>query len=140
MSDASARARDLIQLTERLTGLVEKEILLIAERKPQELSRLDDERTRLAALYAREMTGIRREKGALSGASPDLRMALTTATERFRSALDKHRLAVERVRRVTEGIVKAIADDIAARTQPPVGYGSSASTRRMQPLAFNGRA
>ncbi len=135
------RARDLVLLTTRLTGLVEQEILLITERRPLELARLDEERTRLAAIYAREMAVIRREKGALHAFAPDLRMELTTATERFRSALDKHRLAVERVRRVTEGIVKAIANDIAARHSPPVGYGRhAAATNRMKPMAFNGQA
>lgn len=140
MTAADNRARDLVTLTTRLTGLVEREILLIAERKPHELVRLDDERTRLAALYAREMTTIRREGDTLKAMSPAIRMDLTTATERFRTVLDKHRMAVERVRRVTEGIVKAIAEDISARHQPPIGYGRGLAPRRAQPLAFNGRA
>jgi uncharacterized protein YdcH (DUF465 family) len=138
----TTRVETLLGLTRRLSALVADEIALIEARDTGGLAARAEERDRLTALYAREMNAARAEPGFR--ASPQAKLSeLKDETARFTAALDRHRRLVERMRRVTEGIVKAVADEAARARLPRPGYGpgaaAAAPSRLAAPVVLNAR-
>jgi hypothetical protein len=139
--DAMNERIDLIlDLTRRLSALVEREIALIQAHEPQRLAEHEDERSRLSLLYAREMQSLRADPEAARKAERDRLERLKNETKAFNDTLDRHQRLIKRMRRVTEGIVKAVSDEAAKQAAPRTTYGMSgytASARGPAPLAIN---
>lgn len=123
------RARQLRALTERLTGLMEREVELLNARRPQDISAFAEERNTLSTIYAQEMKLIKQDPALIQGISRDDRDALKVATEKFQGALAAHNLVVHRLKTVSEKIIKAVADEVARTRTPTLGYGKSGSFR-----------
>lgn len=130
----------ILDLTRRLSALVEREIALIQAHEPQRLTELDDERSRLALLYSREMQSLRADPEAARRAESARLQALKDETKAFNETLDRHQRLVKRMRHVTEGIIKAVSDEAAKQAAPRTTYGMSGYTtpnRGPAPLAVN---
>jgi hypothetical protein len=122
-----SRIDDLIALSERLDKLLARETELIKGRKPQEIAAFSDEKAHVAALYAREMRDF---KGDIAGAKnlPAAKIEkLKTITGHLRETIAAHSRLLTRLRRVSEGLIKTIADDVAAKRAPTLGYGPGAT-------------
>jgi hypothetical protein len=52
---------------------------------------------------------------------------LKAASLKLRETLNKHARLLSRLRRVSEGLIKTIADEVAAKRAPALGYGPSAT-------------
>jgi hypothetical protein len=132
----------LLQLTRRLSDLVAREIAMIEARTPDRIAEHAPERDRLSALYAREMNAARAEPTLLKMAPPAALEALKQETARFNDALDRHRRLLTRMRRVTEGIVKAVAGEASKAVAPRAAYGpgaKAAAPRYAAPVAVNAK-
>jgi len=130
----------ILDLTRRLSALVEREITLIQSREPHRLAEHDEERSRLSLLYAREMQSLRADPEAARKAERERIERLKNETKAFNETLDRHQRLVKRMRRVTEGIIKAVSDEAAKQAAPRTTYGMSgyaASSRGPAPLAVN---
>lgn len=132
----------LIDLTRKLSAMVEDEIGMIKRRTPHRLAENEDERSRLALLYAREMQSLRAEPVDVRAVTRERIERLKDETASFNGALDRHRRLIARMRRVTEGIIKAVADEAANQRAPKTGYtrpGTApvAYARGAAPLAVN---
>jgi hypothetical protein len=79
----------------------------------------------LANLYRRESAQLKANPGLLSRAPAVERMALIRATEAFEAVLAVHGRTVEAARTVSEGLVRTIAQEVAAARALGVGYGAS---------------
>ncbi len=123
---ANERVEALITLTERLTDLISQECRAFEARRPHEVARTIEETSRLANAYRHESSRIRANKGLIDGAPLDRRLALIRATEAFDAVLARHGRALEAAKIVTEGIVRAIADEVVAQRQTGAGYGPGA--------------
>ncbi len=123
------RVEQMIALTERLTELIIRETDLLSSRRPHEIQSFQDERSKLSALYAQEMALIRKDKSLISGAGEALLKTLKEKTQRFHQRLDDHGRVLRRVRTVTEGMIRAIAEDVAGQQQFQSGYGKNAGPR-----------
>jgi hypothetical protein len=126
-SSPTDRVDQLIILTKKLTEEIERETQLLRAHRPHELGDVIEAKARLAALYSAEMTAIRKNRKLIEGASAEVMAAFRRVTELFRAALADHERILNRVRGMTEGMVKAIADELAARQRPPQGYGRGAT-------------
>ncbi len=124
---ATERVNALITLTERLTDLISQECRAFEARRPQEAMQTLEETSRLANAYRHESARIRAEPGLLEGAPRDRRFALRRATEAFDAVLARHGRALEAARVVTEGIVRAVADEVVAQRTTGAGYGPGAA-------------
>lgn len=122
-STPTDRVEQLIILTERLTGLIERETDLLKERRPNEIADFQDERSKLSNLYAQEMELIKGNKALIDGAPADLKQELKDRTGDFHSRLDEHKAYLTRIRSVTEGMVRAVADEISKKNKADAGYG-----------------
>lgn len=123
------RVEQLIALTERLTGMMRQEAEAFESHRGHEVLAGQEEVARLANLYRHESLKIRRDPLLVGAAPAPVRKRLISATREFDSVLARHGRAVEAARIVTEGLVKAIAEEITAQRSVGAGYGPGAAGR-----------
>jgi hypothetical protein len=130
--NGAERAVALNKLTERLTSLIEEETRLFDEKRPHEALRFQSEKSDLATIYRHEVSLAGRDKTRFAGATPAARQALRRTTERFHDALARNGQAVQALKTITEGVVKAVADEAQRRRENQAGYGPGAAQRTPQ--------
>ena len=119
------RVEQLILLTERLTELMAAQAQAFEQRRPQDAAAGLEETARLANLYRHESGRVRADPQLVAGAAPHLRARLVRATEAFDAVLARQGRALAAAKTVTEGLVRAIADEVAAQRGRGAGYGAS---------------
>jgi hypothetical protein len=124
--DGDDRAQQLITLTERLTARLTAETNALEARRPQTMAAGAEETLRLANLYRHESLRIRQDPSLLNGAKAALRKQLIQVTVAFQAVLARHGRAVTAAKILTEGLVQAIALEVAAQRSRAAGYGPSA--------------
>jgi hypothetical protein len=119
------RVDQLIILTERLTELVADQALAFEQHRPQDAARGIEETSKLANLYRHESARIRGNPSLLVGAPLAERARLTRATEAFDAVLARQSRALEAAKFITEGLVRAIAEEVANQRHQgaPAAYG-----------------
>jgi hypothetical protein len=122
---ATAHLRRLTDLTDRLTARLEAETDAFASRRPQDVTASLAETQELANLYRRESAQLKSNPGLLSAAPASERMGLIKATETFEAVLAIHARTVEAARTISEGLVRAIAQEVAGARAVGTGYGAS---------------
>jgi len=131
------RAEALIRLTDRLTALLDQETACFEARKPHEAVGLQAEKTRLATIYRTETRLAAQDHSRLSGLGEALKARLRANTARFEAALARNGAAVEALKSLTEGLVKALADEAARQAQAKAGYGPRAAKSSIGAIACN---
>jgi hypothetical protein len=127
-AETAARVDELIALTERLTAVVAEQARCFEARRPQDAAVYLDEIGRLANTYRHESARIRMQPGLIAGLAPVQGKRLRRATEAFDAVLARQARSVAAAKTVTEGLVKAIADEIAVQRQRVSVYGASGLT------------
>lgn len=134
-SDSADRVDQLIILTERLTALITLECQAFEARRPQDAAAHAEETQRLANIYRHESARVRAEPGLVFGAPAEQRQALVRATEAFDAVLARHGRAIFAAKIVTEGLVRAIAEEVASQRERASSYGPGASLVASSPAA-----
>lgn len=122
--EAAERVEQLILLTDRLTGLVADQAKAFEARRPQDAAIHLEEVGRLANLYRHESARIRGEPRLIATADRSQRLRLRRSTEAFDAVLARQARAVGAMKTVTEGLVRAIAEEIAGQRNKGVSYGA----------------
>ncbi len=125
------RVHQLIDLTERLTELIAAEAQAFESHRPQDAAALVEETSRLANIYRHESARVRSNPDLISHASLEDRSRLMRATEAFDAVLARQGRALEAAKTVTEGLVQAIANEVASQRSRGVGYGPGAKAHVM---------
>ena len=123
----SERAEALIKLTTRLAELLDQETAMFEARTPHKAVDLQAEKTRLAAIYRAETQRAKADRSRLAGLMPAVKAQLQDSTMRFEAALQRNGAAVEALKSLTEGLVKALADEANRQAQAKAGYGPGAA-------------
>jgi len=123
--DAADRVRQLTALTERLTARLAEESAAFEARRPQDASASLEETARLANLYRHESARVKADPSLVAAAPTAERARLAEATRAFETALARHNRALEAAKTLTEGIVQAIAREVAAARASGAGYAAS---------------
>jgi hypothetical protein len=142
-ADAIERVDQLILLTERLTHLVALGAQAFEARRPQDAAAYVDETGRLANLYRHESARIRGNPDLIAGVDLRRRARLVRATEAFDAVLARQTRAVAAAKTVTEGLVRAIAEEVATQRQKGASYGPGAlpgATAAATAITLNKRA
>lgn len=137
-----SRIDTILEITRRLTALMEREMALIEAKTPARLGDLEEERSRLSLLYSREMQAVAASPAEFRALPQDRIIALRDETRNFHDLLDRHQRLLARMRRVTEGIVKTVAEEAQRQKAPRAGYaagGQSSARTAAAPLAINAR-
>jgi hypothetical protein len=140
--NSADRVDQLILLTERLTELVALEAQAFESRRPQDAAIHVEETSRLANLYRHESARVRANPDLVASAPLKQRTRLIRATEAFDSVLARQGRALEAAKTVTEGLVRAIAEEVANQRQRGQSYGAdaTASTAGATAITLNKRA
>lgn len=124
--DAAERVEQLILLTDRLTALIALEAQAFEQHRPQDAAEHLPEVSKLANIYRHESARVRANPGLVSSASLTQRTRLIRSTEAFDSVLARQGRALEAAKTVTEGLVRAIAEEVASQRTSAAGYGPGA--------------
>ncbi|WP_332654241.1 flagellar basal-body protein FlbY [Brevundimonas sp.] len=137
--NATARVRQLIDLTERLTASLGAEAKAFEAHRPQDAAATLAGTQDLANAYRRESAQVKANPKVLAAAPASERKALIRVTETFEAALSRHSHAIEAARIISEGLVQTIAAEVAAQRGSPSAYGASgrANAGDGRAVAFN---
>jgi hypothetical protein len=124
---AKENVERLIALTERLTERLAVDSQAFEARRPHEAASRLEETSRLANLYRHESNRVKQDPSMIAGAPVELRAQLTRASEAFEAVLARHGRALYAAKTVTEGVVRAIAEEVAKQRTSAVGYGPGAT-------------
>ena len=136
---AGARVRQLTDLTERLSTRLSDETAAFEARRPQDVAAGLAETQEMANLYRRDTAHVKANPALLSAAPLADRTALIDATRLFEQIVSAHGRAVEAARIISEGLLRAIAEE-AARARPSgaaYGAGGAASAGDGRAFALN---
>ena len=141
-SNSTERMEQLILLTERLTGLIAEQLRAFEARRPQDAAGNAEETARLANLYRHESLKVKSDPSLLDGAPTELKETLIAATRAFDAVLARHGRAVEAAKTITEGLIRAIAEEVHKQRNAVASYGPKAlqAPRPATPVALNRRA
>ena len=139
---ATDRVEQLIALTERLTELLRAETRAYEAHRPHEAALSTPETVRLANIYRHESLRVKKDTSLIAEAAEALRTRLVETTKTFEAVLARHARAVEAALTITEGIVRAVAEEVAATRKNSAGYGRAgkATPAGSAPLALNQKA
>ena len=124
----------LIVLTEKLTGLIAEQAKAFESRRPQDAARNMEETSRLANIYRHEAQRMRSDPQLLTSAPMEQRVRLIRATEAFDAVMARQGRALTAAKTITEGLVHAIAHEVAAQRTRSVGYGPSGAAPKTGPV------
>lgn len=139
MNPDSDKLERVIALAERLNKALEGDIVALRAGKPQQMSSLDPEVERLTVLYMREVSSL--DMHRTKAAPGDMRKRLMAVTGKFRDTLNLHQRLLTRMRNASEGLVKAVANEVERQRAPKITYTpNSAHAYRKAPVAmiYNG--
>lgn len=131
------RIERLIALAERLIVALESDIVALKAGKPQALSVGDPEFQRLTAVYGREAKGF--DIRIAQNARAELRARFLAITGKFREVLQLHARMLIRVKNASEGMIRAIAQEVERVNAPMRTYGPrpDAKPRPSGAMLFN---
>jgi len=122
---ASLQLEKLIGLTKQLDARLLKELELVRSHKAADMAQGMAETAELANEYRRESARIKANPGVVANAPLELKQALIKATETFDETLAVHSEAIEAARRISEGLVRTIASEVANNRAMGTGYMAS---------------
>jgi hypothetical protein len=115
----AAKIEELIALTTKLAILVEQDVATLKGNRPSALAQNEGDRAALLLIYGKAVTDAR-APGAMGDVPASVKARLKAATERLQNALKEQGRLLTRFRHVTEGLVRAVAENVAAREAAPV--------------------
>ena len=124
----------LLALTARLTEALNDDIAALERGRPREMRSPKPEVQQLLALYGREVQGL--SAAAAKALPKEAQNRLREATAKFRETLALHNRILTRVKTCTEGMIRAIADDVAKKRAEKLPYSPPVNTPPRTPGAI----
>jgi hypothetical protein len=124
----------VIHMAERLIEALEADIAALENGKPQEMRTTHPEIQKLSAVYGREAASI--SPDAAKEASAPLRNSLMAVTRRFAEVLSRHSRIVVRVKNASEGMIRAIAEEVDRKNVSTRTYAPNPTTAPKRPGAM----
>jgi DNA repair exonuclease SbcCD ATPase subunit len=122
MSDIAPLVEDVIDVTQKLTELLEREIELLKNLKPQDIRDLQQDKTALATVYERQIRNLRGKATLLAGVDAKLKERLRQATLRFQITLSENERAIRAVKTVSERLMRAVVSAVADHKSSTPSY------------------
>jgi hypothetical protein len=119
------RIERLLTMAARLIEALEGDIAALKAGNPRDLRTIDPEIHKLTALYSREAAGLNPK--AAASAPLELRKRLFDATKKFRDLLSAQTRLLTRLRGASEGMIRAVAEEIERKNAPLKTYGATPS-------------
>lgn len=117
------RIERLLTMAARLIEALEGDIAALKAGNPRDLRTIDPEIQKLTALYSREAASLNPK--AAASAPLELRKRLFDATKKFRDLLSAQTRLLTRLRGASEGMIRAVAEEIERKNAPLKTYGAT---------------
>jgi hypothetical protein len=136
---SAAKADRLIAMADRLSDALNADIAALDRGRPREMRSIEPDILHLAALFSRESAAF---NIAMSKSIPAAtRSRLIESTKRFKDALTRQKRTVTRIKAISEGMIHAIAEDVARRKSAAKPYAPIvAKPRSPGAMVYNGLA
>jgi flagellar biosynthesis/type III secretory pathway chaperone len=121
MSNAS-RIADLVQITNRLSDLLERESALLRARKLTEMESVRQEKFTLSSAYETNVRALRSQPEMLAEATPETRQQIKAAFDRFEKALALNERSLRAAKEVSDRVLRAIADEVGRKRSENLAY------------------
>jgi hypothetical protein len=122
--NAQNQITDLLKITSRLVGVLEREIEILRARKPSEIEALHQDKIMLTAAYESQIKSLKSRPGLLGTVQPVLRAELETVIDKFHSTLAANERALRASKDTTQRLLHAIADEIDRTRRENAGYSA----------------
>src|SRR5690242_9292334 len=132
--NSSARLERLLAMTGRLITALTMDVDALAHGRARELKMIEPDMQKVAALYEREAAAFT-EREMQSAAAP-LRDKYLASVTVLRDLLKQQQRLLTRMRRVSEGMIRAVADELARRQACARPYSRSHATAASAPGAM----
>lgn len=138
MNPETEKLERIIKMAERLREALEGDIDALRRGQPQQMRSLDPEIEKLTVIYSREVTTIDPRRS--TAAPMELRKRLVAATAKFRDTLKLHQRLLTRVKNASEGLIKAVANEVERQRAPKITYAPAQARYKKPPVAmiYNG--
>lgn len=113
----------MVLLTERLCKITQEQIDAFEVNDFEKTKPLNEEAARLGATYTVETKKIASNPNVISNADAHMKNTLKQVTKKFMELMKKHEQVLDRRRSITEGLVKAIANETVKSRPTPQAYG-----------------
>jgi hypothetical protein len=113
---------DLLAFSDQLAAILARETAALKAGEKDALKGSEADKARAMALYQRELNGLRKDPEWAKHLGAETRTKLEAAGRRLQTALRDQSDLIARRRHVTEGIVQAIAKEVAAKRQGVTPY------------------
>jgi len=135
--ESEAKIKRVIALSDRLTEALKADIAALESGRTRDMKIVDPDVQQLSILYGREAATL--NAAAAKAAPAELRTKLTTATQRFHETLGRHARVLARVRNASEGMIRAVADEVVRRRTAARPYArmASATPRSAGAMLYN---
>ncbi len=118
---------ELIDLTERLTEVMTREVALLDAMRPSEIGPLQSEKATLSTAYASAVGLVNKNAALVDEANPDTRDALTRATARLKETMADNLRAIDVARTFNERLIKALGEAVAESRPSTNAYTAAGS-------------
>jgi hypothetical protein len=129
------RVERLLAMAQRLIEALESDVSRLKAGNARGLRTVEPEIQKLSALYGREAASL--SPAAAQKVPHELRKRLFETTGRFRDLLAAQTRLLMRLRGASEGMVRAVAEEIERQRAPLRGYGASPTPRAGGAILFN---
>lgn len=123
--DAADRAAQLLVLTQRLIAIAQDEKQRIEARQPLSGGAQAEEKNRLANAYRLELARIHQDPALIVGAPEHLLAELRRSTALLHETMAAHNEALGAIKLVTEGLVHAMAEEVARQRGAGARYSAN---------------
>lgn len=126
--DPTIRTHELIDVTESLTAVIDRENELLQELRIKEIGALQQEKTSLSGLYELRMREAIQDVGAFNTVAPQTRERLRDASAKFDSSAQRNARALKAALEMNTRMVNKIAQLATRQETRPNGYGADGTT------------
>ena len=113
MSDTQTKLQRILSISERLAAAIDADIKALEKGRPGEMKSIEPETQKLSLLYEKELAGFSPKEAAAM--PPELRAKLMVAAKRLNECLERQQRLLKRMRTISEGMVRAVADEMQRR-------------------------
>lgn len=136
MTESTAKLERLSAMTGRLVTALTMDVAALEQGRPRELKLVEPELQRLAALYQREAANFTPRE--MEAAPAALREKYLSQVKLLRDLLKRHQRLLTRIRRISEGMIRAVADELSRRQASMRPYARTPAAKlRPGAMVFN---
>ncbi len=118
----SSRITDLLKITSRLIGVLQRENEMLRAMKPSDIQDLQQDKIVLTAAYESQVKSLKDHPELLDNVTPELRAELKTVIGTFEQTLTENERALRAAKYMTERVLKAIADEVEKKRLENASY------------------